>query len=335
MDGIELNKNSRISLLIPVYGVELFIERCVRSLFEQTYSNIEYVFVDDCTKDRSIEILNQLIDRYSYRKKDVKIIRHQINCGLSAARNTALENSTGKYIMHVDSDDYLELNAIESLHEYAIKNNSDIVIGGYKIVGIKKSITISQKIPDDNYEYVKRLLRKECSPSIWGKLFLREFYISSGIRSIEGLNQGEDYVVMPRLIYCARHIGVIDVPLYNYIQYNVHSYTNNITEKSISDMVKADEILERFFISQPDAEKFTETLVIAKLRTETYLLKMASVSYYSRIFELYSELNNKYQNMLRFQDRILLKLGHKGCYKLLRMFVVVGFWVKKNIFRSI
>lgn len=97
---------NKISLLIPVYGVEKYIERCARSLFGQTYQNIEYIFVDDCTKDSSIAVLKKVLDDYPFRKEQVTIIHHNFNKGLSAARNTAFNHATGDYIIHVDSDDY-------------------------------------------------------------------------------------------------------------------------------------------------------------------------------------------------------------------------------------
>ena len=105
---------SKISILVPIYGVEHYIERCARSLFEQTYPDIEYVFVDDCSSDQSIAVLEKVMEDYPLRKPHVKIIHHERNKGLSAARNTALEASAGDYVMHVDSDDYIEKTLIKT-----------------------------------------------------------------------------------------------------------------------------------------------------------------------------------------------------------------------------
>ena len=115
----------KVSILVPVYGVEKYIERCARSLFEQTYDNIEYIFVDDCTKDRSIVILQKVLEGYPNRKNQVKILHHEKNRGLSAARNTALDASTGDYLMHVDSDDYLRKDAVLLLQRIIKKLISD------------------------------------------------------------------------------------------------------------------------------------------------------------------------------------------------------------------
>ena len=104
-----------ISILVPVYNVNLYIERCARSLFEQTYKNIEFIFVNDCTPDNSIDILKTIITSYPEVYDKVKIINHINNKGLSYARNTALQNATGEYIIHIDSDDFIDRNCIKEL----------------------------------------------------------------------------------------------------------------------------------------------------------------------------------------------------------------------------
>lgn len=96
-----------VSILVPIYGTEKYIERCTRSLFEQSYSNIEFVFVNDYTPDRSVEILKSILEKYPQQKSNTKIISHDKNRGVAAARNTLLDNATGDYVMWVDSDDYI------------------------------------------------------------------------------------------------------------------------------------------------------------------------------------------------------------------------------------
>ncbi|MEG0697951.1 MAG: glycosyltransferase [Algoriella sp.] len=123
--------NPKVSILVPIYKVENFIECCATSLFEQNFEHIEYIFVNDKSPDRSIELLKGVIEKYPHRKANVKIIDHQENKGLAGARNTGVENATGEYILHVDSDDYLDLNAIDLLYTKAVETNSDIVTCNY------------------------------------------------------------------------------------------------------------------------------------------------------------------------------------------------------------
>ena len=100
--------NTKVSILVPIYGVEKYIERCARLLFEQTYENIEYVFVNDCTKDRSLDILKNVIEQYVLRKPHITIVDNERNLGLAGTRNVAMARATGDFVIHVDSDDYIE-----------------------------------------------------------------------------------------------------------------------------------------------------------------------------------------------------------------------------------
>lgn len=102
-----------VSIIIPVYGVERFIAEFAHSAFSQTYPHIEFVFVNDGTKDKSMEVLDAVIsENYSHLKEKIRIVNKQ-NGGLPAARKTGLEHATGDYVWHVDPDDWLELDAVE------------------------------------------------------------------------------------------------------------------------------------------------------------------------------------------------------------------------------
>ena len=141
-----------VSILVPVYKVEKYIEQCARSLFEQTYDNLEYIFLDDCSPDNSIEILKRVMEDYPERKAQVRIIRHERNRGLAAARNTALDAANGPFVTHVDSDDYLGRDAIRLLVKKQEETGADIVSGNYYEVwssGIKK---VSEPPCNDQYE---------------------------------------------------------------------------------------------------------------------------------------------------------------------------------------
>ena len=123
-----MNQTPKVSMLVPIYGVEKFIERCAISLFEQTYQNIEYIFVNDCTKDDSINVLERVINRYPNRKPFVRIINHKQNKGLAGARNTAVSNATGEFIMHVDSDDYVDKEIVRKAIDKQLRSDADIVV---------------------------------------------------------------------------------------------------------------------------------------------------------------------------------------------------------------
>ena len=148
----------KVSILVPFYKVEKYVGRCVESLFAQTYQNIEYVFVNDCTKDRSVEILQQTIDRFPERKSQVILIQHEHNKGLGGARHTAFAASRGRYIMHVDGDDLLPLDAVEKLVKAAEKSGADIVDGGFADWENGQATLFHPAAHDSHRTYQRKLL---------------------------------------------------------------------------------------------------------------------------------------------------------------------------------
>lgn len=216
----------QVSILVPVYGVEKYIERCARSLFEQTYDNLEYIFVDDCTEDKSIEILKRVMEDFPARKEQVHILHHERNRGLAAARNTALDAATSPFVSHVDSDDYLDRDAIRLLVEKQVETGADIVTGNYYSVfrrSIKKGLEPPYK---DKHEMLMKTLEslRSGTHAIWRRLIRLSLYNDNHIRAKEGMNMLEDCQQMPQLVYYATIIARIDKPIYYYECMNNQSY---------------------------------------------------------------------------------------------------------------
>ena len=118
----------KVSVIVPVYNVEKYIERCVRSLFEQTLDDIEYIFVDDCSPDNSISIVKSVSEDYPNRKNNIKYCIHNKNRGLTSTRNTGLAVATGDFIAHCDSDDWVTKDAYQIMYEAAISEDADMTI---------------------------------------------------------------------------------------------------------------------------------------------------------------------------------------------------------------
>lgn len=219
----------KISIIVPVYGVEDYIERCARSLFEQTFDDIEYIFVDDSSPDNSISILECIAANYPQRKKSVKIIRHDVNQGLPSTRHTGLLNATGDYILHCDSDDWLDLNACAILYDKAIKTDSDVVVfdiartDGQKQIGYTKGTRI-----DNVDDFVIDMMLMKSSWSVVNKLFKREVY--SVVWEYPKYGVGEDLGLCMQLIHGCKKMSFVDMPLYNYY-INPKSLTHDVTEE--------------------------------------------------------------------------------------------------------
>lgn len=215
----------KVSILVPVYGVERYIERCTRSLFEQTYDNLEFIFVDDCTPDKSIEVLINTMNDYPNRSKQIRIIHHEKNKGLSGARHTAISNATGEFIIHVDSDDWLDLDSIERLVDKQLETGADIVSANtIKEGGIKTEVA---KIPDisDPRKMIAVYLSSNLSHQVCGRLIRRSLYsIIKGPKT--GVDNGEDTQTMPQLFYYSHKLANVNRPLYHYFIANEGSLTH-------------------------------------------------------------------------------------------------------------
>lgn len=121
----------KVSIIIPVYKVEKYIERCVRTLFGQTLDSLEFIFVDDCSPDNSIELLKKVLNDYPNRLEQVKIIRHEVNKGVGKSRQDGVDAASGEYIIHCDPDDWVELDMYEKMYTKATDENVDVVICDY------------------------------------------------------------------------------------------------------------------------------------------------------------------------------------------------------------
>lgn len=243
----------KVTILVPIYNVEQYIERCARSLFEQTYNDIEYVFVDDCTPDKSIELLQGVIKEYPIKEGHVRIIKHEKNRGLAAARNTAVENCETDFLMHVDSDDWIEKDTVAKLVDRQIKTNADIVTGqavthNPKYVSIMERPSFYEK--DD---FVEDMIKPTIHHTIWGRLIRTSLYKDNSIKAKEGVNIGEDLQVMPLLVYHSKKYASIQDIIYHYDNTNVNSYMNQHTgfnaNRVIQDIASM-EFVHSFFESR-------------------------------------------------------------------------------------
>lgn len=215
-----------VSIIVPIYGVEKYIDRCVRSIFEQTYENLEIIFVNDCTPDKSIEILYNVLSKYPNRKLQTKIINHEINKGLACARLSGLKVSTGYYIQNIDSDDYLEKNMISEMVVFAEQNQADITICDFMNVysDYMQHIYVNPSL--EPHELLSQILVGKVHSSVCNKLIKRSLYFDYNIFPIEGLDMREDLSVIFRLLCFTKKIAYIPQPFYYYQQSNISSYTS-------------------------------------------------------------------------------------------------------------
>ena len=221
----------KISIIIPVYNNEKYLERCIVSLINQTYKNLEIILINDGSTDNSRIICEK------YLKKDKRVILvNQKNGGVSAARNKGIEIATGSWIGFVDSDDWITENMYEILHINAIENNADISIGGYIRTDIEKPAFESKKtleILDNKTALEYLILDKEgYATSVWNKLY--KIDVVKNILFDKTIKYGEDLLFNFNIMMNNRKNVVFDKNIYYIYFYNRYSATNKyIYNKSI------------------------------------------------------------------------------------------------------
>jgi len=314
----------KVSIIVPVYNVSRFIERCARSLFEQTFDLIEYIFINDCSPDDSISILKKIVDQYPLRHNMVHIINHATNRGLAAARNTGLSIAKGKYIQHVDSDDFLELNTIELLYNKAVEENADIVVSDFIFDWGKVTKNCSQNFSSDPIEFTKLLLSGEILPGVVNKLIKRSLYFENNILALEGINMGEDYVTTTRLSYFANKISKVEKPLYHYSQINENAYTKCWSQTSIENLITVLNVLNDFFISKPDYEKFKISLLQGQLRKKISLFASSNPKYRNLISTVFTDANAVFHiTNLSLHEKIIFRLSYRKLFRFLGIYLHV------------
>lgn len=224
------NNIPAISVIVPIFGVEQYIERCVRSLMEQTIDNIEYIFVNDATPDRSIEILNRTIAGYPDRLPYIKILHQPGNRGVTCARNRGLAEATGIYIYYCDSDDRLDVSMLEKLYLKASAEDLDFVwCDFYRETNEGVFPEKTAQYVDDKLEMLKNYLTYGWNV-VWNTMCKRSLYTDNNIKSLETISFCEDYEIMVRLLTCASSWGKVDKALYYYNCSN----NNSIVRRSLS-----------------------------------------------------------------------------------------------------
>lgn len=318
----------KVSIIIPVYKVERFIRRCAESLFNQTFSDIEYIFIDDCSPDSSIDILKQTIQEFPDKK--VKILRHDENRGLPAARNTGLSIAQGDYIFHCDSDDYVEPTMIEEMYENAIIHDADIVWCDWILSLSNSERIMHQPSFTNSTDAVKSLLGGGMKFNVWNKLVKRSLYINHDIRFPEGRAMGEDLTII-KLFALAKKISYIPKAFYHYVKTNSNAYSRNYTDKNLLDLKYNIETLSEWLKTNHD-HLYDKEINFLKLESKFPFLFMEDKKrFYTLWKEWFPEANPfiKCNEYISFRSRLVQLLALKGYYRIITAY---SFFLNKIVY---
>ena len=225
----------KVSVIIPIYNVSRFIERCAASLMQQTLDEVEYIFVNDATPDDSITLLRSVLERYPNRAAQVKIIEHAQNKGLPAARNTGLAVTTGEYVFHCDSDDYVEPTMLEVLYNAAKEKDADIVWCDWFLTFAQNERYMKQPMFDTPMEALKAMLSGGMKYNVWNKLAKRSLYVNNGIEFPAGYGMGEDMTMM-LLFAHAKSVAYVPRAFYHYVKLNTGAFSQTYSDRHLVEL---------------------------------------------------------------------------------------------------
>lgn len=230
-----MNNKPTVSVIVPVYSVEKYIEKCINSIINQTYKNLEIILVDDGSPDNCPKIC----DDYALKDNRIKVI-HKANGGLSDARNAGLDIAGGEYFMFVDSDDYVEPNMVEVLYKALIDNDTTMSICNYKLVyeNSENDVGNNDSPIQDGVITGKKLLSDLFFCNYWHwviaccKLYRKELF--DNVRFPFG-KKHEDQFVFHKIVLKCEKIACVSAPLYNYLQRYDSIMHKGVSLKSLDD----------------------------------------------------------------------------------------------------
>ncbi|EAK9857686.1 glycosyltransferase family 2 protein [Campylobacter lari] len=293
---------SQISIILPTYNVEKYIARALESCVNQTFKDIEIIVVDDCGSDKSIDIAK----KYASKDNRIKIIYNKENLGLLKARYEGVKVANSSYVMFLDPDDYLELDACEESSK--ILKNNDLYFIWFNFIyhtqdGIKKDTFLSDHF-FTTIDYCQYILNKKnichwnlCSKIIKINTYKKAFaYIENNIK----LTMAEDALVYFFIILHCKKIATSSLHIYYYVQNHESSVnTNNVIEiqKNLNDEIKVIKILSSFLKSNKNINKnifiFLKTIIIQlKINNLNRDIKYNRLKYYYIIYK-YKKIINK------------------------------------------
>ena len=234
-----------VSIIIPVYNVEKYLKRCLESVMNQTYKNIEIICINDGSTDRSLKIL----ENYKIQDNRIKVFSQE-NKGLSETRNRGINLAEGKYIFFIDSDDWIPNSAIENLIKQITNKSIDVVIGGISKIYKKNKEDIVLKKEKIEYtldEYMAFALKeKKFLAIVCNKMFKKEIISNKNLKFEKGVLY-EDFLFTMQYLKECKKIAILDKSIYNYFFIREDSIINKINNKdldALKSIKKIEKVLE-------------------------------------------------------------------------------------------
>lgn len=332
-----------ISIIVPVYNAENYLSDCITSILNQTYQDFQLILVNDGSTDKSLEICNK------YKALDDRVcVAAQENSGVSVARNYGLSISEGEYIFFVDSDDRLEMTALEKFSNVAMDHDSDIVIGGFRVEGgghvVNDTEILSKYNGNIDKSQVLKLMvsmnKRRIRENVWRCLFKKSLLDKNKIYFHDGMKIAEDYLFFLQAVDCAQKIYILPEELYIYYV-NSYSVTSRYINSLHSDMECVDEwIKNNLYEKYAEIQKgYWERLVNTYLRSiQNLCLPNSPYSVRNRIKEAKKFTKNKNYKLalknIKVSEKIFSKVNRFSIY-FLKMRLVGTYVILYTIYKKL
>lgn len=308
----------KVSVVIPVYKVEEYIERCTRALMEQTLPDVEFLFVDDASPDGSMDIVRRVTAEYN---RTVRFLTHEKNRGLPAARNTGLDSAEGEFIYHCDSDDWPERTLLEKMVHAADAAEADFAYCDYALSFKDKERPMPQPSFSSPMEMLEKgFLAGKMKYNVWNKLIRRQLYIDNEFRSPSEHNKGGEDLMMVKVLRMARKVVHVPEVLYHYNRTNENAITKTHSDRHFSDIkANADDTIA-FLTVHPIAHP--DYLEYFKLNLKLPMLFSQSKKQYRMWKEWYPEANAFISKNTEWplRTRLVQQLAQKNLFPLVHLY---------------
>lgn len=262
----------KVSIVVTIYNREKYLKDCVCSIFEQTLDELEYIFVDDASTDNSLAILDGLVEKYPYKKPFLKIIRLEKNGGRAIARQIGVDNASGEYIIHVDSDDWVDKDMLELLYTKAKETNADIVGCNIMHEYANSQCVFKQAYSDEMDENIRRLLNGKIFPSLCTSLTRTNLIKNNKIFFPKGIDTGEDLLFNLQLYLYAQKVIGIDAPSYHY-RHTEDSGSFQHTQESVNSVIEVARRIDMLMKETGNYEKYINEILFRKFSLKCALIE--------------------------------------------------------------
>ena len=287
----------QISVIVPVYNVEKYINRCVDSILSQTFHNFELLLIDDGSEDES----GKICDEYAKKETCIRVF-HKVNEGISATREFGIQHALGTYIQFVDSDDWIDQDMLEMMYNKVLNSNADIV--GCNFIQEDKDKSIRRNvIYADKESFLRSVIANQWGV-LWKLLIKRSLFSKYDIHFPLDVNGGEDYFIVISLLLIDRlSVSFVDSYLYHYVQTNSNSFMSTPSLTKLMYQVEATTLVEQVLKEKGKLLDYNDELMYRKVLTKL------TVMYFSFFYglKLYPEIGfSNISKVKSLKDKLLL-----------------------------